>query len=138
MTLLHGALAMLSAALAAFIAINHPLWSVFLPLALVVWSIAVCLHPLLWLAVLPAGLPLAGFSPWTGWIGVEEFDLLCLGAAAGSLARLVLQRLLPERWLPAADRRQYKPGDAGQSRLGSPTRPTKNNVQKLWNWRDPW
>ena len=123
MTLLHGALAMLSAALAAFIAINHPLWSVFLPLALVVWSIAVCLHPLLWLAVLPAGLPLAGFSPWTGWIGVEEFDLLCLGAAAGSLARLVLQRLLPERWLPAADRRQYKPGDAAPAAVATAPAP---------------
>ncbi|QKS28427.1 hypothetical protein [Accumulibacter sp.] len=99
---LYGALAILSAAMATFIALNHPLWPALLAVALVVWSVAVCLRPLLWLAVLPACLPLAGFSPWTGWIGVEEFDLLCLGAAAGSLSRLVLQRMLPARWLPAA------------------------------------
>ena len=102
MILLHGTLAILSAAMAAFIALNHPLWPALLTFALVVWGVAVCLRPLLWLAVLPACLPLAGFSPWTGWIGVEEFDLFCLGAAAGSLSRLVLLRMWPARWLPAA------------------------------------
>ncbi|MBO3708169.1 MAG: hypothetical protein J5X21_17495 [Candidatus Accumulibacter sp.] len=111
MILLHGALAILSAAMAAFIALNHPLWSGLLAPALVVWIVAVCLRPVLWLAVLPACLPLAGFSPWTGWIGVEEFDLFCLGAAAGSLSRLVLQRLLPARWLPAAGTGADRPGD---------------------------
>ncbi len=103
MILLHGALAILCGALAAFIALSHPLWPALLALALLVWSVVVCLRPVVWLAVLPALLPLAGFSPWTGWIGVEEFDLLCLGAAAGSLTRLVLQRMWPARWLPARD-----------------------------------
>ena len=57
---LYGALAILSAAMATFIALNHPLWPALLAVALVVWSVAVCLRPLLWLAVLPACLPLAG------------------------------------------------------------------------------
>jgi len=119
MTRLYGALALLSAALAAFIALSHPLWPVLLSLALVIWSFAVCVHPLLWLAVLPACLPLAGFSPWTGWIGVEEFDLLCLGAAAGSLARLALQRRLPDRGLAATQRGERGAGDDAPASVAS-------------------
>ncbi|EXI68018.1 MAG: Lipid A core - O-antigen ligase [Candidatus Accumulibacter adjunctus] len=114
MILLHGALAILSGALAASIALSHPLWPASLALALLVWCVVVCLSPVVWLAVLPAVLPLAGFSPWTGWIGVEEFDLFCLGAAAGSLSRLVLQRLWPARWLRAAERNA---GGFGDERL---------------------
>ncbi|MEF8753998.1 MAG: hypothetical protein V5B60_08680 [Accumulibacter sp.] len=111
MILLHGVLAILSGALAALIALSHPLWPASLAIALLVWCVVVCLNPVIWLALLPAGLPLAGFSPWTGWIGVEEFDLFCLGAAAGSLSRLVLQRLWPARWLRAAERSADGHGD---------------------------
>lgn len=100
----HGALALLAALLGGFVAAHHPLWSVWLPAAFVVWCVAVCRRPVLWLFVLPALLPVAGFSVWTGWIGVEEFDLLALGAVAGCQARRVVQQW---RWPP------LRPSDAG-------------------------
>jgi hypothetical protein len=89
--LLHGMLAILAGMLGMLVAVHHPLapgcWSAFL----VAWGLAVCLRPAIWLFVLPAALPMAGFSAWTGWIGVEEFDLLALGAASGCYARMALQ-----------------------------------------------
>ncbi|MEF8698675.1 MAG: hypothetical protein V5B33_04975 [Candidatus Accumulibacter sp. UW20] len=87
-----GVLALLAAALGIFLALNHPLWPVGLTVAFVIWSVAVYWRPLLWLFVLPACLPFAGFSAWTGWIGVEEFDLVVLGAVAGSHARMAFGR----------------------------------------------
>jgi hypothetical protein len=94
-----GVLALLAAALGSFLALNHPLWPAGLAAAFLVWSIAVCRRPLNWLFVLPACLPFAGFSAWTGWIGVEEFDLVVLGAVAGSHARMAFGR---NRRLPPA------------------------------------
>ncbi len=52
---------------------------------LLVWR-----HPPLWLFGLPALLPVLDFSPWTGWIAFEEFDLLVLGSVAVGWARLAL------------------------------------------------
>ncbi|MCP5286900.1 MAG: hypothetical protein H6933_18580 [Burkholderiaceae bacterium] len=41
------------------------------------------------MAALLAALPVAGLAPWTGWMLVEEFDLMLLALLAGSFARLV-------------------------------------------------
>jgi hypothetical protein len=87
-----GALAILAALLGLFVALHHPLWATWLTPAFVVWCITVSLRPALWLFVLPALLPLAGFSAWTGWLGIEEFDLLALGAVAGCHARMATER----------------------------------------------
>jgi hypothetical protein len=87
-----GALAILAALLGIFLALHHPLWATWLTPAFVVWCITVWLRPALWLFVLPALLPLAGFSAWTGWVGIEEFDLLALGAVAGCHARMATGR----------------------------------------------
>ncbi|MBK7956303.1 MAG: hypothetical protein IPK02_21460 [Candidatus Accumulibacter sp.] len=92
MTCLHAGLAMFAGLLGAHLALQHPLWSGLLTVVFAAWCLAVYLRPQLWLTVLPALLPMAGFSPWTGWIGVEEFDLLALGAAAGSHAGLAAGR----------------------------------------------
>lgn len=83
-----GALATLLVSLGVFIALAHPLFPVVLSLVFVAWCGVVFYQPATWPFVLPALLPIAGLSPWTGWLGVEEFDLLVLGAAAGSQARL--------------------------------------------------
>ena len=91
MRLLHGALAILAVTLSVFLALHHPLAPWLLVCVVVAWGLAVYLRPAIWLFVLPAALPIAGFSPWTGWIGVEEFDLLALGAASGCYARMALQ-----------------------------------------------
>ncbi|WP_158025679.1 O-antigen ligase family protein [Rhodoferax antarcticus] len=45
-------------------------------------------QPRLWLWLVPACLPWLNFSPWTGWIVFEEFDLLLLAALAGAYARM--------------------------------------------------
>jgi len=37
-------------------------------------------------------LPVIDLAPWTGWLIVEEFDILVLGAAAGGYASLALRR----------------------------------------------
>lgn len=94
---LHGVLAALAGLLGIFIACHHPLSPELLTLAFVGWLAAVCLRPALWLFVLPALLPVASFSPWTGWIGVEEFDLLTLAAVAGCHARMASERATPRR-----------------------------------------
>ncbi len=39
------------------------------------------------LAALLALLPVLAFAPWTGWIAIEEIDLLLAGLAAGGLLR---------------------------------------------------
>ena len=88
MNWLHGALAAMAGLLGVFVARHHPLSPDLLSLAFVAWTIAVCMRPALWLFLLPALLPVASFSPWTGWIGIEEFDLLALGAVAGCHARM--------------------------------------------------
>lgn len=45
-------------------------------------------RPGLWLAIVPAMLPLMNCAPWTGWVAFEEFDLLVLAVAAGSGAHI--------------------------------------------------
>lgn len=60
-------------------------------LALVLLCLASCLvtwQPRLWLWLVPACLPWLNFSPWTGWLVFEEFDILLLGVLAGGYARL--------------------------------------------------
>lgn len=46
---------------------------------------------MLWLWAVPALLPVLNFSPWSGWLVFEEFDLLLLGTLAGVYARLAWQ-----------------------------------------------
>jgi hypothetical protein len=60
-------------------------------LALVLLCLATCLvawQPRLWLWLVPSCLPWLNFSPWTGWLVFEEFDILLLGVLAGGYARL--------------------------------------------------
>ena len=60
------------------------------PALLLLWAMLVWRWPGAWLLGLPALLPVANLSPWTGALMFDEFDLLVLGAAAGGYARLVL------------------------------------------------
>jgi hypothetical protein len=60
-------------------------------LALVLLCLSSCLvawQPRLWLWLVPACLPWLNFSPWTGWLVFEEFDILLLGVLAAGYARL--------------------------------------------------
>ncbi len=67
---------------------HHPLAPVAVSAAFVLWVAWVAWRPGVWLFVLPAALPLLNFAPWTGWITVEEFDLLCLGVVGGGVRML--------------------------------------------------
>ena len=76
---------------------HHPLWPMFSLVVFWMWCCTAAWQPRLWLWVVPAFLPLLNFSPWTGWLVFEEFDLLLLGTLAGGYARLA--------WMPQVDHR---------------------------------
>ncbi|MBT3068646.1 hypothetical protein [Rhodoferax sp. U11-2br] len=72
-------------------------------LALVLLCMASCLvawQPRLWLWLVPACLPWLNFSPWTGWLMFEEFDILLLGALAGGYAQLAWNKPAGPKKLP--------------------------------------
>ena len=74
----------------AALAWRHPLWPAPVLSAFLAWCVVAAWWPRAWLWLVPALLPLLNFSPWTGWIVFEEFDLLLLGALAGGYGRLAL------------------------------------------------
>ena len=89
-----GSAAASAAALVAgsVLAMHHPLWPAAAVGGFAVWALAVARWPALWLSVVPAALPLANLSPWSGWIGLDEFDLLLLATLCGSYGRWALDR----------------------------------------------
>lgn len=98
-----AALALLATAAGLVPACHHPLAPLGLGAAFLAWAALCWRWPALWLALLPAVLPLAGWAPWTGWLSFEEFDLVVLGAAAGGYGAMARrgERLAPP---PAAFR----------------------------------
>ena len=70
------------------LALHHPLWPVAVLIVFWLWSAAATWRPGAWLFVVPACLPLLNFSPWTGWLIFDEFDILLLGALAGGYGHL--------------------------------------------------
>ena len=90
----HAPLAILPALAAAAagiaLALHYPLMPLVAALAFALAATAFFVWPAAWLTAVPALLPLIGLAPWSGWIAVEELDLLVLAAAAGGYARLAL------------------------------------------------
>lgn len=83
-------IALLCAGAAAWLAAHHPLQPAAMGLACALLGCVTVVRFSRWpLALLPL-LPLAGLAPWTGWLVVEEWDLLVLATAAGGYARLAL------------------------------------------------
>ncbi|HEV7914364.1 MAG TPA: hypothetical protein VGP22_11380, partial [Albitalea sp.] len=64
-----------------------PLFPLGALVAFTLWSVTAWRWPGLWLVALPASLPAMSFAPWTGWIVVDEFDLVVLGTCAGGFMR---------------------------------------------------
>ena len=83
-----AAAALTALAAAGFIAAHHPLWPVPTLILLTGWVAFAYRVPSAWLFVLPACLPALNFSPWSGWIGVEELDIFLLGTVAAGYARM--------------------------------------------------
>lgn len=71
-------------------AVQHPLSPMMALVGFYALTLAAAWWPGLWLFAVPAGLPLLNFSPWSGWLMVDEFDLLLMACLAGGYARLVL------------------------------------------------
>lgn len=82
-------------AIGALVGCHHPLAPVRALFVFLLWCAAVAWRPGIWLFVVPACLPLLNFGPWTGWVVLEEFDLLIWGVAAGGYARVALARWTP-------------------------------------------
>lgn len=96
-----GGLLVAAAAFAVGVAwaLQHPLAPLAVGVAFLLWCALVAWRPGVWLFVLPAALPLLNFAPWTGWIAVEEFDLLCLGVVCGGYAQTLWTRVVPhDKW----------------------------------------
>jgi hypothetical protein len=72
----------------ATLAWHHPVWPMAALVAFWCWCLLVAWRPGIWLFVVPACLPFLNFSPWTGWLVFEEFDILLLGALAGGYGGL--------------------------------------------------
>ncbi len=82
-----GLVAMGALTLAAWLAWHHPLSPSLALLAVLLATAAAAAWPNRWpIWSLPL-LPLVGLMPWTGWLVVEELDLLLLAIAAGGYAR---------------------------------------------------
>ena len=77
-----------SFAAGAALAWHHPLWPMAALVIFWLWCVITVWRPGAWLCMVPACLPFLNFSPWTGWLVFEEFDILLLGALAGGYGRL--------------------------------------------------
>jgi hypothetical protein len=103
-------------ALAVFLALHHPLAPWTATGVLVVWIGACIRYPSAWLLVLPALLPLTGFASWSGWLTVEEWDILTLGAAAAGYLRWAAPRAMPARASAADEAPRARAADDAGSR----------------------
>ena len=85
---LHLLAALVSLGAALALAIRHPWSGLFVTLGFYLWCLALLWRPACWLFLMPATLPVLNFSPWTGWLVFDEFDLLLLGILAVGHGRL--------------------------------------------------
>ncbi len=85
-----GTTSLLCAALATWLAWHHPLSPLAALLGCAVLAGLTAWRPWQWPLWLLALLPLVGGMPWTGWLVVEEFDLVVLAVAAGGYLHLAI------------------------------------------------
>jgi hypothetical protein len=78
---------------------TYPLSRGLLASVLTLVAIALARWPRLWVAVLPAALPLAGLAPWSGVAALDEFDALLLATLVLEHARRALMPAPPVRLL---------------------------------------
>jgi len=74
----------------AWLAWYHPLAPAGAVLVCASVAVLTFMWPDRWAWWLLPALPVAGLMTWTGWLAVEELDLLVLAVAAGGYARLAL------------------------------------------------
>ncbi|MFZ4288426.1 hypothetical protein [Variovorax sp. HJSM1_2] len=72
------------------LAAAHPLLPALALVAFAGVALAALWRPGLWMFLVPACLPALNFSPWSGWLTFDEFDLLMLAVLAGGYGRVLL------------------------------------------------
>lgn len=85
---LMAAAAAVSAVAGLWLASHHPLSALWAVAAWWVMAALSFVRPPWGLVALLGLLPVSGLAPWTGWLVVEELDLLVLALVAGGYARL--------------------------------------------------
>ncbi len=83
LALLAGAFALCGLALS----MHHPVAPTVLSVALLLVAAGVAWRPAAAWFLLPALLPVMNFAPWTGWVLIDESDLLVLACLGGGFAR---------------------------------------------------
>jgi hypothetical protein len=74
--------------IAIWLSLHHPLSGAAAVLGCVGVAVLACWAGVWWPLVMLPWFPAAGLATWTGWMTVEETDLLILACAAGCYARL--------------------------------------------------
>ena len=75
---IHRVVGVIVLATAAALVAGHPTHAIGLAIGLACYAALLARFPLFWLVVVPATLPALDFTPQTGWIYLEEFDLVML------------------------------------------------------------
>ncbi|KQP39793.1 hypothetical protein ASF44_08690 [Pseudorhodoferax sp. Leaf274] len=88
--------------LGLWLASRHPLAPAWVGAAWLLWLGVAWRWPRLWLFMVPAALPWLSLAPWSGWIAVDETDLLILAALAAGHARLAVPPVRPAPAAPLA------------------------------------
>jgi len=86
--LLAWAAALLCLTAALWLVVHHPVSPLSCLVLLCLWCAVAIWQPNAWLWVVPACLPWLNFSPWTGWVVLEEFDILMLTTLACAYGRM--------------------------------------------------
>ena len=94
---LAGVVAAACAVAGAWLAVHHPLSGSVAAALFGLGVLAMIRWPWVWPVLLPALMPWLALAPWSGWITVEEIDLLVLAVAAGCYARWALRPWPHER-----------------------------------------
>lgn len=91
------AVAIASVGLGVALTVSHPVLPIPLAAVFIACVAWFAWQPSLGILALPALLPVLNFSPWTGWLIVDEFDLLILAVVSGGYFRLWRDRTEPIR-----------------------------------------
>ena len=100
----NAALAAGYAAAGLWMAAHHPLSAPVACVLFAMWAAMAARWPRAWQFALPALLPVLGLAPWSGWIGVDEFDLAVLASLAGTCARRARYGAAGATTMPRIDR----------------------------------
>jgi hypothetical protein len=89
--LLMRIVALVPLVLLAVVLRHYPFWPLPAAVATVAYAVVLWRRPAWWLLLVPAALPWLDLSTWTGWLYLDELDLMLLATAAVGYWRLAPQ-----------------------------------------------